>query len=63
MSAFVLNDGVIHHSYSTYARGVEQLIGTFGYLDIAPFGRNEDANPGAWWHRHDEYETEQAARQ
>jgi predicted dithiol-disulfide oxidoreductase (DUF899 family) len=63
MSAFVLKDGVIHHTYSTYARGVEQLMGTFGYLDVAPFGRNEDAqNPGAWWHRHDEYNPK-AARQ
>jgi predicted dithiol-disulfide oxidoreductase (DUF899 family) len=56
MSVFVLSDGVIHHTYSTYARGVEQLMGTFRYLDIAPFGRNEDPqSPGAWWHRHDEY--------
>jgi predicted dithiol-disulfide oxidoreductase (DUF899 family) len=58
MSAFVLRDGVVHHTYSTYARGVEQLMGTFGYLDIAPFGRNEDPqDPAAWWHRNDEYET------
>ncbi len=43
---------------AAYARGVEQLTGTFGYLDVAPFGRNEDAQePGAWWHRHDEYQT------
>src|SRR6266540_5250965 len=47
MSAFVLQDGVVHHTYSTYARGVEQLMGTFGYLDVAPFGRNEDpSSPG-----------------
>jgi predicted dithiol-disulfide oxidoreductase (DUF899 family) len=60
MSAFVLNDGVVHHTYSTYDRGVEQLMGTFGYLDVAPLGRNEDPqNPAAWWHRHDEYETRQ----
>jgi predicted dithiol-disulfide oxidoreductase (DUF899 family) len=58
MSAFVLRDGVVHHTYSTYARGVEQLMGTFGYLDVAPLGRNEDPqNPAAWWHRHDEYAT------
>jgi predicted dithiol-disulfide oxidoreductase (DUF899 family) len=64
MSAFVLQDGVVHHTYSTYARGVEQLMGTFGYLDVAPLGRNQDAqDPGAWWHRHDEYETKEAARQ
>jgi predicted dithiol-disulfide oxidoreductase (DUF899 family) len=58
ISAFVLQDGVVHHTYSSYARGVEQLMGTYGYLDVAPLGRNEDPqHPGAWWHRHDEYET------
>ena len=50
MSAFALQDGVVHHTYSSYASGVEQLMGTFGYLDVAPLGRNEDPqNPGAWW--------------
>ncbi|HZD68207.1 MAG TPA: DUF899 family protein [Actinomycetes bacterium] len=40
------------------------MICTFGYLDVAPLGRNQDAqDPGAWWHRHDEYETKEAARQ
>jgi predicted dithiol-disulfide oxidoreductase (DUF899 family) len=63
MSAFVLQDGAVPHTYSTYARGVEQLMPTFGYLDVAPFGRNEDPeSPGAWWHRHDEYETKEATR-
>jgi predicted dithiol-disulfide oxidoreductase (DUF899 family) len=62
LSAFVLYDGSVHHTYSTYARGVEQLMGTFRYLDLAPFGRNEDAQePGAWWRRHDEYEPAKAA--
>jgi predicted dithiol-disulfide oxidoreductase (DUF899 family) len=62
MSAFVLHDGVVHHTYSTYARGVEQLMGTFGFLDVAPFGRNEDPQqPGAWWYRHDEYGTREGA--
>lgn len=62
MSAFVLQDGVVHHTYSTYARGVEQLMGTFGYLDVAPLGCNDD--PSGWWRRHDEYETrEKEARQ
>jgi predicted dithiol-disulfide oxidoreductase (DUF899 family) len=55
MSAFALADGVVHHTYSTYARGVEQLIGTYGYLDVAPLGRNEKT-PADWWQRHDEYE-------
>ena len=61
MSAFILDDGVIYHTYSTYARGVEQLMGTFGFLDVAPLGRNEEPHEtGAWWHRHDEYETQEA---
>jgi predicted dithiol-disulfide oxidoreductase (DUF899 family) len=56
MSVFALQDGAVHHTYSTYARGVEQLMGTFRFLDIAPLGRNEDPeSPGGWWHRHDEY--------
>jgi predicted dithiol-disulfide oxidoreductase (DUF899 family) len=57
MSAFALADGVVHHTYSTYARGVEALIGTYQVLDLAPLGRNEAALefPGAWWRRHDEY--------
>ena len=55
MSTFALKDGVVHHTYSTYDRGVEQLMGTYRMLDLAPLGRNED-EPAAWWHRHDEYE-------
>jgi predicted dithiol-disulfide oxidoreductase (DUF899 family) len=59
MSAFVLDDGAVHHTYSTYGRGVEALMGTYQYLDLAPLGRNEDALPfaQAWWRRHDEYGT------
>jgi predicted dithiol-disulfide oxidoreductase (DUF899 family) len=55
MSAFAIDHGVVHHSYSTYDRGVEQLMGTYRYLDLAPLGRKEEA-PAAWWRRHDEYE-------
>ena len=60
MSAFALDDGVVYHTYSTYARGVEQLMGTLRILDMAPLGRNEEA-PSDWWRRHDEYETRQEA--
>jgi predicted dithiol-disulfide oxidoreductase (DUF899 family) len=61
MSVFAFKDGVVHHTYSTYDRGVEQLMGTLRILDLAPLGRNEQGleHPGAWWHRHDEYETAQ----
>ena len=55
MSAFALRDGAVHHTYSTYDRGVEQFMGTFGFLDVAPLGRNEET-ASEWWHRHDEYE-------
>jgi predicted dithiol-disulfide oxidoreductase (DUF899 family) len=57
MSAFALEDGVVHHTYSTYDRGVEQLMGTYRMLDLAPQGRNEEG-AASWWQRHDEYETE-----
>ncbi|HEY2023668.1 DUF899 domain-containing protein [Paraburkholderia sp.] len=53
MSAFVLEDGVVYHTYSTYARGVDGLWGMYQWLDRAPKGRNET---GIWWRRHDEYE-------
>jgi predicted dithiol-disulfide oxidoreductase (DUF899 family) len=52
MSAFVLEDGVVYHTYSTYARGLDAMWGAFQWLDRAPKGRNEQ---GIWWRRHDEY--------
>jgi predicted dithiol-disulfide oxidoreductase (DUF899 family) len=52
MSSFILQDGVIYHSYSTYARGLDGLWGMYPWLDRAPKGRNET---GLWWKRHDEY--------
>jgi len=53
MSAFVLEDGVVYHTYSTYARGLDGLWGMYQWLDRAPRGRNES---GLWWRRHDEYD-------
>jgi predicted dithiol-disulfide oxidoreductase (DUF899 family) len=55
MSAFALEDGVVYHTYSTYARGLDALWGAYQWLDRAPKGRNES---GPWWHRHDEYASE-----
>jgi len=52
MSTFVLEDGIVHHVYSTYARGLDNLWGAYQWLDRAPLGRNEQ---GPWWRRHDEY--------
>jgi predicted dithiol-disulfide oxidoreductase (DUF899 family) len=53
MSAFVLEDGVVYHTYSAYARGLDGLWGMYQWLDRAPKGRNET---GMWWRRHDEYD-------
>jgi len=52
LSAFVLEDGVVYHTYSTYARGLDGLWGMYQWLDRAPLGRNED---GFWWRHHDKY--------
>jgi predicted dithiol-disulfide oxidoreductase (DUF899 family) len=52
MSAFALAEGVVYHTYSSYARGLDALWGMYQWLDRAPQGRNE---PDAWWRRHDEY--------
>ena len=42
MSTFVLEDGVVYHTYSTYARGLDGLWGMYQWLDRAPKGRNEE---------------------
>ena len=52
LSAFALQDGRVHHSYSTYSRGVDALWNMYQWLDRAPLGRNEQE---AWWRRRDEY--------
>jgi predicted dithiol-disulfide oxidoreductase (DUF899 family) len=54
MSAFVLEDGVVYHTYSAYARGMDALWGMYPWLDRAPKGRNET---GLWFRRRDEYGT------
>ena len=53
VSAFVLEDDVIYHTYSTYARGLDALWGMHQWLDRAPKGRNEQ---GVWWRHHDAYD-------
>jgi len=52
LSAFALEDGVVYHTYSTYARGLDGLWGMYQWLDRAPLGRNEH---GFWWRHHDRY--------
>jgi predicted dithiol-disulfide oxidoreductase (DUF899 family) len=52
------SSGLIFHTYSTYARGIDLLNTTYNFLDLAPKGRDEDGpeGPQAWVRRHDRYE-------
>ncbi|MGV6872216.1 DUF899 domain-containing protein [Pseudochelatococcus sp. B33] len=52
MSAFARDDGVVYHTYSAYARGLDGLWSMYQWLDRTPRGRNE---AGVWWRRRDEY--------
>jgi len=52
VSAFVLEDGEVYHTYSGYSRGVDSLWGMYQWLDRAPKGRNET---GFWLRHHDRY--------
>jgi predicted dithiol-disulfide oxidoreductase (DUF899 family) len=54
MSAFALDDGVVYHTYSAYARGLDALWSMWQWLDRAPKGRNE--GDFSWFRRHDTYE-------
>ena len=61
LSVFALDDGVVYHTYSAYARGLDALWGMYQWLDRAPLGRNEastDDGPLSWFRRHDEYDGE-----
>lgn len=56
---FHKNDaGEIFHTYSTYARGLDPLIGVYQFLDLVPKGRDEEglAHTMAWLRHHDKYE-------
>lgn len=62
LSAFYKDeDGTVYHTYSTYARGLEELASTFMLLDRAPKGRNEDTIMD-FVRRHDEYDGEPRRR-
>ena len=52
LSAFALRDGVVYHTYSTFARGLDGLWGMYQWLDRAPLGRNER---GVWLRHRDAY--------
>jgi predicted dithiol-disulfide oxidoreductase (DUF899 family) len=55
LSAFILDDGAVFHTYSSGARGVEFLMGYYGILDRTPKGREEGDDFQIWIRRHDEY--------
>jgi predicted dithiol-disulfide oxidoreductase (DUF899 family) len=57
LSAYALEDGTVYLTYSTTARGLEFMMGYYGFLDRAPLGRNEGDPPQMWMRRHDEYGT------
>jgi predicted dithiol-disulfide oxidoreductase (DUF899 family) len=52
------SSGSVFHTYSTYGRGLESMVGTYSLLDLAPLGRNEGglASPMSWVRHHDKYE-------
>lgn len=51
------SDGAVFHTYSTFGRGLDPMIGAYNWLDIAPRGRDEGAlpHPMAWVRHHDKY--------
>ena len=57
ISVFARDGDAVFHSYSTYARGLDNMNVTYQYLDLTPKGRDEDALPWpmAWVRRHDRY--------
>jgi predicted dithiol-disulfide oxidoreductase (DUF899 family) len=56
ISVFYKHDGGdIFHTYSSYARGADLLLGAYNWLDLTPKGRNEEGGMGSWMKRHDQY--------
>lgn len=54
VSVFAREEGEVFHTYSTYHRGTELLMGAFNWLDLAPRGRSEQGTM-SWVRLHDEY--------
>jgi predicted dithiol-disulfide oxidoreductase (DUF899 family) len=67
INIFLHEGNDIFYTYYTNARGTEVICGTWGWLDMTPYGRQEtwevsppgvpQSAPYEWWRRHDEYET------
>jgi len=65
ISVFCKDDaGEVFHTYSTYGRGVELMMGAYDFIDLTPRGRDEDQlqYPMAWVRHHDRYETPAPAK-
>jgi predicted dithiol-disulfide oxidoreductase (DUF899 family) len=55
-SVFLRQGDAVLHSYSTFSRGIDQLINSYNLLDLTPWGRHEEAaNPMSWVRHHDRY--------
>ena len=48
--------GAVYHTYSTYARGIDIVNGTYNFLDLVPKGRDEGSKPQSWVRHHDRYQ-------
>jgi predicted dithiol-disulfide oxidoreductase (DUF899 family) len=61
LSVFLRDGDTVYHTYSTYQRGLDLLINTYNYLDLTPFGRQEEPEEWsmAWVRHHDRYATTQ----
>lgn len=65
ISVFCKDDaGQVFHTYSTYGRGVELMMGSYDLIDITPRGRDEAGlpYPMAWVKHHDRYESQEPAK-
>jgi predicted dithiol-disulfide oxidoreductase (DUF899 family) len=56
LSVFLRDGDAVLHTYSSYSRGLDPLLGTYNYLDLTPLGRQEEAGGAmAWLRHHDRY--------
>jgi predicted dithiol-disulfide oxidoreductase (DUF899 family) len=55
LNVYALDAGTVYLTYSTTARGLEFMMGYYGFLDRVPLGRDEGDSPQMWMRRHDEY--------
>lgn len=57
LSVFLRDGDSVFHTYSTYARGLDPLLGAYTLLDLTPLGRQEDHEPQpmTWIRHHDKY--------